>query len=106
MTETLVVSLLRGKRVTKRFSSGGALLADELAANVKLVRQLGNGLGPGQRLQPDLKPLAGRQGLGCAVIGNCLLQRKYGGRRMAHVCFLLETGEVCEYPPVWGKQTI
>jgi hypothetical protein len=79
----LVIRLLRGKRLVGGLIEDVGLPVDELAADVELVRQVGDGFRPGQRLKPDLEPLAGRQGLGGTAIGNCLLDRQDGGRLSA-----------------------
>jgi hypothetical protein len=102
--QDLVLRLLRGERIVEGTVGNSDLLVDELAADVEFVGQTGDGLGLGQRLQPDVEPLAGRQSLGGTTVGNCLLQSKGASRRIGHVCFLHETGGGA-IPPVWGKQT-
>jgi Domain of unknown function (DUF4915) len=49
----------------------GGLLVDEFAADVGLVRQVGDGLGSGQRLNCQVLPLAGWQGFRGTAVGNC-----------------------------------
>src|SRR5205807_9809933 len=71
---------------------GGGLLIDKLATDGEGVGQAGDGLRAGGGLQSQRQALARCQRLGGAAIGNCLLQRKDRRAKMAHVCFLHETG--------------
>jgi hypothetical protein len=97
----------RGEGVVESSVGDGDLPVDELAAGIELICQCGDGLGSSEPMEPNLLPLAERQGLGRALVGNCLLPSSEGGSRMAHVCFLHETGDFwLKNTPVWGKQTI
>jgi len=82
----------RGERIVQSGLGGGGLLIDKLATDIELVGQTGDGAVAGKGLQSDRQALARRQRLGGTAVRNSLLQAKEKGSRMAHVCFLRETG--------------
>jgi hypothetical protein len=81
-----------GERIGQGGVGDGGLGINELATDLALLGDLGDGLGPGQRVEGDLLPLLGPHRLGGTTVGDRLLHRPSGRRRISHVCFLLETG--------------
>ena len=69
---------------------GSGLPANELAADLEIIGQAGDGSLASERLQSDGQFLAGGQQLGRTAVGNGLLQCQDRGSRITHVCFLLE----------------
>ena len=94
----------RGESIVQSGPSRGGLASDELATDLVVVGQSGDGLRARQGLEANRQPLARRQRLGGATMGNRLLDRQDCGSKIAHVCFLRETGGFA-FQPVWGKQT-
>jgi hypothetical protein len=81
-----------GERIGQGGVGDGGLIINELTTDLALLGDLGDGLGPGQRVEGDLLPLLGPHRLGGTTVGDRLLHRPSGRRRISHVCFLLETG--------------
>lgn len=102
MEENFVVVLLCGESLREGLLGGVDLLINELAADVGLLGQPGDGQSPTEGLQGQGLPFLGPHGLGGTSIGDANIGGVGFARKrnsLNHVCFLHETAGMCSKTP-------